>query len=315
VLAMTIKRFILNFLIVSLLLLCIPAPATAKTLIGVVLSGNTPYFSEMHKAFSEVLEDSLPSNGNTLFILQKPFPAKIALSNAARKLIILESDVIVALGSPAVQAVLEEKSESPLVYGGVYDPDTAQFIGPNITGCGYKVPLSSLLRYLRSIKQINKLDVIYSSQDIDSLRQVNELASMISDLQISLNKIDIKHRDDLEDVADRLRGDAVFITASSIADLFIHDILTVLKKRGLPSAFVLPDKDRTGVTVALFNEPGEQGRKIAEMVLRVLDGQNPVDIKPEIFRKTELTFNLKEAEEMNIKLPFNLVVEATELIR
>ena len=51
------------------------------------------------------------------------------------------------------------------------------------------------------------------------------------------------------------------------------------------------------------------------MVLRVLDGQGPADIKPEIFRKTELTFNLKEAKEMDIKVPFNLVVEATELIK
>jgi ABC-type uncharacterized transport system substrate-binding protein len=138
---------------------------------------------------------------------------------------------------------------------------------------------------------------------------------MISDLQISLNKIDIKHRDDLEDVAERLRGDAVFITASSIADLFIRDILAALKERGLPSAFVLPDKDRSGVTIALFNEPGEQGRKIAEMVLKVIGGQSPADIKPKIFRKTELTFNLKEAKEMDIKIPFNLVVEATELIK
>ncbi len=312
---MTINRFVLKFLIASLLLLCIPALVTAKTLVGVVMSGNTPYFSAMHKAFSEALQDGLPSNSDIQLIIQKPFPAKIALSNAARKLIILEADVIVALGSPAVQAVLAEKSGIPLVYGGVYDPDTAQFTGPDVTGCGYKIPLSSLLRYLRGIKQIDKLDVIYCSQDIDSLRQVNELASMISDLQISLNKIDIKQRDDLEDVADRLSGDAVFITASSIADLFIHDILAVLKERGLPSAFVLPDKDRTGVTIALFNGPGEQGRKIAEMVLKVLDGQSPADIKPEIFRKTELTFNLREAKEMNIKVPFNLVVEATELIK
>jgi putative ABC transport system substrate-binding protein len=312
---MTINRLILKFLITSVLLLSIPVPATAKTLIGVVMSGNTPYFSAMHKAFSKALEDGLPSNGGIQLIIQKPFPAKIALSNAVRKLIILEADVIVALGSPAVQAVLEEKSDIPLVYGGVYDPDSAQFTGPNVTGCGYKIPLSSLLRYLRGIKQINKLDVIYCSQDIDSLRQVNELDSMVSDLQISLNKIDIKQRDDLEDVADRFRGDAVFITASSMADLFIHDILAALKERALPSAFVLPDRDRNGVTIALFNAPGEQGRKIAEMVLRVLDGQSPGDIKPKIFRKTELTFNLKEAKEMNIKLPFNLVVDATELIK
>jgi len=279
------------------------------------MSGNTPYFNEMHKAFSEALKAGLPSDADTQVIMQRPFPDKIALSNAARKLIVFESEVIVAYGSPAVQAVLEEKSKIPLVYGGVYDPDIARFGGSNVTGCGYKIPISSLLRYLRGIKQINTLDVIYSSLDIDSLRQVNELVSMITDQQISLNKIDIRDREDLENVAASVRGDAVFITASSIADLFIHDILAVLKKRGLPSAFVLPDKDTNGVTITLFNGPGEQGRKIAEMVLKVIDGEDPADIKPEILRKTELTFNLKEANEMGIKIPFNLVVEATELIR
>jgi len=303
------------FLAAILALTCLPASAPARTLIGVVMTGNTPYFNEIHRAFSEALDTGNPQDDEIEIVLQRPFPDPIALSNAARKLVTLEADIIVAYGSMAARAVLQEKSRTPLIYGGVYDPATADISGPNVTGCGYKIPLSSLLRYLRGMKEISVLNVLYCSRDSASVRQLNELIGLAADLKFSLNKIHIADSSDLEELTHKSKGDAFFITGCSVINLLADDILSTLKKHQLPLLFTLPDHNESGATLTLYHNPQDQGRKIAEMTLQVIAGTRPGEIKPEVLRNTELVFNLREVKNLDVKIPFQLIAEATKLVK
>lgn len=287
----------------------------AEKLVGVVMTGNSPYYSEMHRAFAESLANRLGGSIQVEIIEQKPFPDPIALSNAARKLIVADVDLIVSYGSPAALAVLHEKSRIPLVYAGVYDPGSLQINGPSVTGCGYKVPLSSLLRYLKELKRIDNLTVFYSSLEEDSVRQLRELSELAIPLKITLVKIDIKGIQDIQGMNLQKSTDAAFITGSSIVSQWLGEILALLKEQNLPSAFVLPDKNENGVTIALFQGAGEQGEKAAEIAARVLLGEQAKEIAAEVLRSTELVFNLKEAKAMGMKNPMKLIVEATRVIK
>jgi ABC-type uncharacterized transport system substrate-binding protein len=134
-------------MLVALPALCLAAENT----IGVIMTGDIPYYQELHSAFMTKLGKE-GFTGNTEVILQKPYPDSISLSNAARKLIAMDVDVIVAYGTPAALAVVNEKTKIPLIYA-VYEPFTQRLksrysSGVNIAG-------SSLLRYLRGLKQIN----------------------------------------------------------------------------------------------------------------------------------------------------------------
>lgn len=303
-------------LLLSLLLVSSRPAAAGETLIGVVMTGNTPYYSDMHQAFSAALDSIMPSGKKARIILQRPFPDPIALSNAARKLIAADVDLIVTYGSPATLAVLHERSRIPVVYAGVYDPATLTIAGKNVTGCGYRVPLSSLLRYLKSLKKLSTLSVVYCSNEEDSVRQAGELLKLTKQQNIGLNRINIKTSAELEKIISTISGDAAFITGSSIISLGLKDILAVLKKNSIPSVSPLPDKKELGVIITLYQAPAELGEKAAEMVAKILLlGKKPRDIKPEVFRNTELVFNLREARDMGVKIPINLVAEAIKVIK
>lgn len=304
----------------SLLLLCSflypeTSAAAAEFLIGVVMTGNTPYYGAMHEAFADSLKAGTPPDKQVRIIVQRPFPDAIALSNAARKLIAADVDLIVSYGSPATLAVMQEKSGISLVYAGVYDPEALHLAEPLVTGCGYKVPLSSLLRHLRTLKQVATLSVAYSSLEEDSVRQLDEMSGLAKEQGIALQKINIRSPNDIANVDPKMAGDALFVTGSAIISGLLDPLLSLCKERSQPSVGILPEGAEAGVVITLYQNPKEQGEKAAEMVSKLMLAPQPDSIKAEILRDTELVFNLREAKNLGLKPPINLVAESTKVIK
>ncbi len=301
-------------LIFSLLLLS-PALSSGEVLVGVIMTGKIPYYEAMHEAFVNGLKKKLPPGEEVEFILQRPFPDPIAWTNAARKLIAIEVDLIVSYGSPATHAVLFEKSDIPVIYAGIYDPASSGISEDSVTGSGYRVPLSSLLRYFKQVKDINKLWVVYSSTEEDSVRQMNELLVLAKQQRIDLSRADIRSHDDIKKLLKVNKDDAVYFTCSSLAHIWKKDILSLLRKKRTPAVDVFPDRNIDGMLITLYQPPEPQGEKAAGIAAKIINGAEPETIVPELLRKTELVFNLIEAKGLGVEMPMQLVVEATEVIR
>jgi ABC-type sugar transport system substrate-binding protein len=78
--------------------------AEVENIIGVIMGGDIPYYEDLHSAFmSKLGREGVLANSKVLS--QKPYPDDISLSNAARKLIAQNVNVIVAYGTSAAAAV------------------------------------------------------------------------------------------------------------------------------------------------------------------------------------------------------------------
>ncbi len=201
-------------------------------------------------------------------------------------------------------------------YRTIYSPSGSRpRISRFISSCGFKVPLTSILRYLRSLKQISTLSVIYNSLAEDSVRQADELQSLAREQHIHLTKINIKSHRDIEKLEFIVDDGTFFITGSAIVSSFTGDIIPILQNKMSPSAGIFPDQAAAGVTLALYQPPAEQGKKAAEMAAKILLGTPPKDIAPIVLRDTELVVNLRAAQKIDINFPIHLIVEATKVIR
>lgn len=286
----------------------------AEKRIGVIMTGDVSYYGAMHQTFVTELNERFAGGEKIEIILQRPFPNPLSWTNAARKLIAFDVDLIITYGSPAAQAVLHEKSRIPLVYVGLYDPDHAAVAEKNVTGCGFKVPLSSILRYFKRLKAVNTLGIIFSSIEEDSVRQFEAMKVLAAQQNMIAERIDIRSRADLEKLK-TTKSDAVFITGSSLAHLWLDDILAILRKKQVPAADIFPDDTQSGVLMTLFQPPHSQGQKAAEMATQILKGAKPGKIAAHTFRDTELVFNLVEARHLGIDFPIHLLIEATRVIK
>jgi len=159
---MSLRLVGLALFVAALLIVLVALPVqgeAAENTIGVIMTGDIPYYQDLHKAFMARLGQS-GLLSNTEVIVQKPYPDDISLINAARKLIAMDVDAIVVYGTAAAVAVVKERTKIPLVYAAVYEPLMPELKTRFSTGVYVRLSISSLLRYLRSLNQINTLGVI-----------------------------------------------------------------------------------------------------------------------------------------------------------
>lgn len=307
-------RSILGILLAGFFVFAGAPDLRAERRIGVIMTGDIPYYGAIHEAFVSEMARLAVGDEKIEIVLQRPFPNPISWSNAARKLIAFDVDLIVTYGSPATQAVLYEKSAIPVVYAGVYEPESAAITGKNVTGVGYKVPLTSIIRYLKGIQPIDTIGVICSSQEEDSIRQYETLRGLVEKQNIKAAKIDFRSSSDLGKIT-LSQQDAFFISGSAIVQLRLNDILDTIKKKQVPTAAILPDDSEAGILMTLFHPPQDQGEIAAELTAQILHGKKPDSLEPQTLRDTELVFNLIVARNQGIYFPIHLLIEASKVIK
>ena len=303
-------------LLATMLLLLAARPSSslsAENTIGVIMTGNIPYYDDLHGALMAKLRKEGIA-GKTEVIVQKPYPDSISLSNAARKLIAMDVDAIVAYGAPAALAVVKEKTKIPMVYAAVYEPIISRVKSRYNTGISVKLSISSLLRYLKALKHLTTLGVVYNSGEEDSVYQFMEISKLAEAQGIKIEGINLKRHQEAKEKLALKKMDALLLTGSSVAHMGMDQVVEYVKEQRIPLASFLFGRD-SRIIVGLTTSPVEQGDKTAEKVIKILDGVPPEKIKPESSNEVELMFNLKEATAMGWKLPMDLVTEATRLIK
>lgn len=300
-------------LLITIFFFISPDCSAAQKTVGVIFSGDVSCYRDIHTSLMARLGRE-GSGEKISLIIQKPYPDALSMANSVRKLVAMEVDLIVAYGAPALLAAVSEKTKIPIVYAGVYEPIALQLKAKNITGISARVPVSSLLRYLRALIDIKTLGVFYSEHEADSVHQLKELRSLSGQYEFTVEAINIKRPREAGQAFSGKRPDALFLTGSSIVHMALPEIIDYAEGLKVPAVSLFPDKSSDAV-ISLSANPAEQGGKAADMVMKVLGGVSPAKLSEESSLEVELVFNLRKAKAMGWRIPMELVASATRLIR
>ena len=300
-------------LLISAAAWLLPAEAAAagKT-IGVVMTGNIPYYKDIHKAFSEGLAAEGLGPGSVEVILQTPTPEPMSWMNSIRKLVAIGANVIVTYGAPATMTAMAETSDLPIVFAGVYDPKELGISGKNATGISSTVPVASLVKNLKAISNFSNLGVVYSTSEKDTVLQANDVARLEATYNYRSTKFNVKRP---EDIAKISNVDALFLTTGCAAMHCVTNVISTVRKAKIPTATTIGGGEQSGIILTLSANPQEQGREAAKMTAQVVKGENPSSIAIGQPKKIDLIINLKEATDMGLKIPFDLLTSATRVIK
>jgi len=297
-----------------LALLAMPALAADKT-VGVVMSGNIGYYQEAHKAFVGALAREGFDFRKVDTLLQMPSPDPLSWTNSARKFAVAEVDALVVYGAPAALAAIRETKSIPIIFAGIYDPTAIGVSARNATGISSKVPMTSLLKYLKKIVPFTKLAVVYNELEPDSVRQADELAQLESQYGFQTVRMAVKKTDEARKLVFAGKADAALITVSAVVNEAIEAVVKSAHAAKVPTISQLGGSADHGVILSLAPSATEQGEAAGRMVARVFKGDNPASIPGEVPKLVELVLNLKEANAMGLKVPFDLVSDATKVIK
>jgi putative ABC transport system substrate-binding protein len=305
----------LSWLLYAALMLGATAAAAADKTVGVIMSGNIGYYQEIQKAFAGALVKEGFDHRKVDTLLQMPSPDPLSWTNAARKLVVADVNVLVTYGAPSALAAIRETKSIPIVFAGVYDPTAIGVSARNITGISSKVPITSLLRYLRKLMQFTRLAVVYNESEPDSVRQAEELTQLESQYGFQTVRMPIKKVDDARKLVFAGKADAVFVSVSAAANEALDTIVKSAHGAKIPTVSQTGGTAERGVILSLSPSPTEQGEAAARFAARLLRGDNPSSIPSEVPKLVELVLNLKEANALGMKVPMDLITDATRVIK
>lgn len=290
------------------------ATAGDKT-IGVVLSGNIPFYQDVHKAFMNGLLKEGFDKRKVDTLLQMPAPDPLSWTNAVRKLVVADVNVLVTYGAPAALAAIKETKSVPIVYSAVYDPGGIGVAARNTTGMSSKVPLTSLLKYAKKLVPFTKLAVVYSELEADSVREVEEVVALEGQYGFQTMKIAVRRVDEAKTLTFAGKADMVLITTSAVANEALDVLVKTAHASKIPTLSQMGGAGDRGVILTLAPSAAEQGEAAARIAAKLLAGESPVAIPAEVPKLIELVLNLRESTNMGLKPAMDLMTDATRVIK
>lgn len=286
--------------------------SAAQKTIGVIMTGNIQYYRDMHKGFTDTLAAEGFGPGGVEMIVQSPSPEPMSWTNAARKLVTVGSSVLVSYGAPATISVMNETSDIPIVFAGVHGTQALGMTAKNTTGVSSKVPVGGILRNLKSIVNFSTLGVVFNDSEKDTVAQANDVKKLEGTYGFKSMRFNIKKAADTAKIAN---VDALLLTTGCAPMNCVSNITGIARKSRIPTASVIAGGETSGIILTITANPYEQGREAAKIVARILKGAKPSSIPIETPKQIDLIVNLREATDMGIKVPFDLLTSATKVIR
>src|SRR5262245_5864811 len=277
-------------------------------------------------AFTGALKQLGWSDGRNLRIDTRWATADDIRRHAA-ELAALAPDVLVAgNGTPTVAPLLQATRTVPIVFTVVIDPVGSGFVaslaqpGGNATGFTiYEYSMSG--KWLELLKEIapNVTRVAVSRDPAvpSGTGQFGALQIVAPSLGVQLTPVDVRDAGEIERAvaafASGLNG-GLIVTGSAAGIVHRNLIAKLAARPKLPAVYPGRYYVTAGGLISYGPDFGDQYRRAAGYVDRILKGEKPADLAVQAPTKYELVINLKTAKALGLAMPPAVLGRADEVI-
>ena len=244
----------------------------------------------------------------------------------AEELVALTPDVVLASGSPSVEALLRVTRSVPIVFANVIDPVGAGFVTSmarprgNTTGfTAYEYSISG--KWLELLKEfapnVTRIAVLREPSIAAGIGQFAAIQSAASSSGVELSAIDSR---DTGEIGRALAAFAhepnggVIITASSSAVTHRELIISLATRYRLPNVYPFRYYPASGGLASYGPDTIAEFKRASVYVDRILKGEKPADLPVQAPTKYETVINLKTAKALGLSVPEMLLARADEVI-
>ena len=248
-----------------------------------------------------------------------------AARKAAAELVALSPDVILASGVVSL-AALQTRRDVPIVFTLAPDPVGAGFVeslakpGGNVTGfMQFEYSLSG--KWLELLKEIaptiTRAAVLRDPAISAGVGQFAVIQAVAPAIGIDVRPIDVREGAEIErgvSAFARVPNGGLIVTAAPGTTTHRELIAQVAARNRLPSVGPFRSFVESGGLVSYGANLGEQFRRAASYVDRILKGEKPADLPVQAPTKYELLINLKTAKALGITIPPAALARADQVI-
>jgi putative ABC transport system substrate-binding protein len=244
----------------------------------------------------------------------------------AAELAALAPDVILTHGASTVGPLLQATRTVPIVFPIAGDPVGAGFVdslarpGGNATGfLAFEYSLSG--KWLELLKEIapgvTRAAVLRDPATPTGPAMFGVIQAVAPSLRVEVNPVNMRDAGEIERAVAafaRAPNGGLIVTASGLADLHRHLIVTLAARHKLPAVYNERSFVAAGGLVSYGPDFVDQFRRAAGYVDRILKGEKTADLPVQVPTRYELEINLKTAKALGLTVPTKLLSTANEVI-
>jgi putative ABC transport system substrate-binding protein len=248
------------------------------------------------------------------------------LAQAARELVSLPVNVIVASGSREARAARQATSTIPIVMAAIGDPVRAGFAaslarpGGNMTG-NFMVAADLVGKRLEILKEcvptVARVAFLWNPDNDTNVGFLEELVIDIPALGLQLISVPVRNADEFKGAfaAMMQRRPNAFIGAGDTLHFHhVSQIVDFVATNRLPAMYLTKRWVAAGGLMSYGANQPDLFRNAASYVHRILQGAKPADLPIEQPTRFELVINLKTAKTLGLEVPPTLLARANEVI-
>jgi len=248
------------------------------------------------------------------------------LPGLAAELVQMKVDVIIAGGSPAVQAAQQATTTIPIVMVRIGDPVGSGFVaslarpGRNITGpTNILVEVAS--KYVELLRaaapKLSRVTVLVNPANPIHAVFLKRVQSTEKTNNMTISPIEASTSSQIEAAFGAMTGErtgALIVLGDPFFASQARRIAELATQQRLPTMFWTREPVESGGLMSYGQHNAEHYYRAATYVDKILKGAKPGDLPVEQATKIELVINLKTAKAIGLTIPQQLILQADKVI-
>ena len=305
--------------------LAVASVAAQAQSVAVVSIVEHPALDAMRDGIAQALAEAGYDKNNKDFTwqFQSAQGNNAVAAQIARKFVGDKPDVIIAIATPAAQAVVAATRRIPIIYGAVTDPVGAQLVpsleasGTNVTGVSDALPIDEQIELIQQVvPKAKRVGMVYNPGEANSVAVLEQLRAKLPDYGLSLVEAGAPRTLDVGAAARSLIGrvDVIYTSTDNNVVAAYEALVKEGNEADIPLIAADVDSVKRGAVAALGQKYQQMGRQAGQMAVRILKGEKPGDMPSAQGKDLELYLNRTAAREQGIELPQALLDKAAVVL-
>lgn len=309
-------KYIYSLLLITFSLLSCSSNAD-KIKIGVLQLVEHDALDASYRGFVDGLKEAGYEDGKNITIdYQNAQGEQANCIPIAQKFINDKSDLILAIATPAAQAVANMTKDIPILVTAVTDPADAKLVadnnlpGGNVTGTSDLTPVSEQMELLKKlIPNARRVAFLYNSSEQNSKFQVDIARKKAEEIGLTTRDATITNPNEIQQVVQNLIGkvDAIYVPTDNMVSAGMPTVVSITEPAKIPvicgEEGMLPAGGLATYGINYY----ELGKLTSKQAAKILKGESkPADMPIEYLQNLSLQINTNAAQKLGIVIPADL---------
>ena len=311
-------KYICSLLLITFSLLSLSCGSNAgKIKIGILQLVEHDALDASYRGFVDGLKEAGYEDGKNIIIdYQNAQGEQANCITIGQKFINDKSDLILAIATPAAQAVANMTKDIPILITAVTDPADSKLVndnkapGGNVTGTSDLTPVESQIELLTEITpNVKTVGLLYCSSEQNSVFQINMAKRKLDSMGIKHIDLTVSNPNEIQQVLQSAIGkvEAVYTPTDNMIAAGMATVALVAEPAKLPVICGEGGMTKLGGTATYGISYYELGKLTSNQAVSILKGEkNPAEMPIEYLQKFDLIVNTNMVESIGLTIPESL---------